>query len=753
MRHSFLLIITAVLFASVGLNSAWAATLKVSLTAVGVSRADLMAAVSLKPDAAADANDRTRSLRVPGEASFDVSLGQWLLSIQAPGYLSTSRSVVVANANETNVHIALVPATKVDGTIKAGKGESAIDALTLSYRFVNLPSEGALEAGTIDCSVSKSGFECHAPTGVLDYNLHAPGRASYYRWGETLVAGKTTHLGPIALVPGASLVGRVIADRAVKLGVTPIEIVLAPRGFAAAGALADRQKLHERRTKANKKGFFQFDGLPPGNYDVRAQSGDLISHSVEVSIVQTFEAELRNPLVLAPRKRLRVSISPPLDPSGNAWTVEFSALNRLANYRSLVKKTQADMAGSWAAPDLVPGEYLINVRQEPQASWFSKIVEVSDDDEILIEVGQTKVSGRVSRAGVPVQAILWFGGDRSSVSVPVRTDSNGDYSAVLPTVENDTWAEIDVVAENPPLRRALHDIKLSTRSDSQEGFLLDIDLPDRGIFGQVTDGASVVEGAQVFLARDDLKRVIDVMSDQNGNYGFDGLEPGGYSVRAIWGDRRSKSVQVDLTESDKGEVVDLRMEDQGELPGRLVSSGRPIGAGRVWALPPDRMAGIVAPTATAVDGTFVLHVPTDATYAALVASAPGFGLSFGRYALPATSVELQITADAAVLEIEARDFEGQRARGLLPVLVHRGTYLPVGLAAAFSGTAEVSQVDGAQKTRVAVEPGEYSVCFARQVAGPNETLLQPEKCATGAAMPGSVLTLSVKAPEASQGAP
>lgn len=753
MRLIYSFAITAILFASADVNSAWATTLKVGVTAVSVSGADLIATVSLKPAAASDATERTRSVRIPGEASFDVQPGQWLLRIDLPGYLSTSRSLIVASGKETTERVALVPSTKVDGTIRLSKGDAAIDVLTLSYRFVALPSEGMLAAETIDCVLKKSEFECLAPSGTLDYNLHARGHASIYRWGETLVAGKTTHLGPITLIRGASLVGRVIPDRGVRIGASPIEVVLAPIGFAAVGALADRQKLHERRTKANAKGFFQFDGLPPGQYQVRAQATNLISHSREISIVDTFEAELRDPLVLAPPKRLGVTISPSVDPSGLPWTVELWALNSLANYRHLVKKTQADVTGAWTATDVVPGEYMINVRREPQASWFSKIVEITDDDEILVDVGLAKVSGRVTRDGEPVQAFLWFGGDRSTVSIPVRTGPDGEYSTVLPTVEDNTWREIDVAADAPPIRRALYDVKLTKAGDSSDTFIFDIDLPARGIFGQVTDKDSAVAGAQVFLARDDLKRTIDVDSRQDGSYAFDGLEPGGYSVRAMLGNRRSKAVHIVLTESDKGQPVDLPLLDLGTVTGRLVSAGRAIGAGRVWAIPPDRYAAAVIPTETSVDGSFSLTVPAEATHAAFVAVAPGFGLSFGDLAMPTSDIELQITSHAATLEVEALDSKAQLSRGLLPIVIHRGTFMPVGLAASLSGTAEVSEAGGVHKTRLAVEPGEYSVCFARQIPSSGETLLQTEKCVAGTAISGAVLTLRVSAPESGHGEP
>jgi hypothetical protein len=244
-----------------------------------------------------------------------------------------------------------------------------------------------------------------------------------------------------------------------------------------------------------------------------------------------------------------------------------------------------------------------------------------------------------------------------------------------------------------------------------------------------------------------LKGVTTQDSREDGSYAFDGLEPGSYSVRAMSGDRRSKSVRVDLTKSDSGKVVDLRLDDPGEITGRLVSVNRGIGAGRVWAIPPDRAATAVWPTETGVDGTFSLSAPAGATHVAIVASAPGFGLSFGDIGLPASGVELQVTADAAILEVEAANFVEQRGRGLLPVVVHRGTFLPLALAGGFSGAAQVTEKEGVLKTRISVEPGEYTVCYARQLSGTGETVLQSEKCASGTAMAGAVLSLRIEAPK------
>jgi len=495
--------------------------------------------------------------------------------------------------------------------------------------------------------------------------------------------------------------------------------------------------------KANDRGAFQFDGVATGKYDVRATAGPLMSQAVDVSIVGTSEAELRAPLVLALPKRLHVTISPALDPAGKPWSVELAAIDTVANYRRTVRTSDADFSGTWTADGIVPGSYWVRVRRGPQASWYLKELDVMEDADVTIDIAQARVSGRVTRAGKSVRGVLWFGGDRSAVSIPVRTETDGTFATVLPNVEHDTWAEVDVVADDPPLRRALFNVRLARKPDVTDEYELNVDLPNRGIFGQVSDGTAPAKDATVYLASDDLQRLVDVQTRADGGYGFDGLEPGGYTVRGVARDRQSKSVHVNLSEGNQVETVDLALEGLGDLRGRVVSAGRPIGGARVWVIPADRGAAAAAPTETSVDGTFTITIPAGARHVALVAAAPGFGLSFGDFGLAANDIELPITPDAAILELNTTDTQEQFDRGLLPVLIHRGTFVPVALAAGVSGTAQTADVGKVRRTTVAVEPGEYALCYARQINAGGETSIQTEPCVTGTALAGTVLNLEV----------
>lgn len=678
----------------------------------------------------------------PGSARIDLAAGTWSLRTDAPGHLPTVRTITVAD--DAHVQIILSPAARVKGIIRRARKSDSIRALTLTYRHVHPPAPGVDGQGEVECAVRQSQFDCLAPAGTIDYNLHARAFASHYRWGEKLVAQKTVDIGAVAFLRGASLVGRVVAGTGIRIGNVPVDVVLRPVGFAGAGEVAERNKLQERRTRVNDRGFFQLDGLTPGKYEVRASSAKLVSPAVDVTIIGTSEAELRAPLVLSPPTNIRVSITPPLDPHGNPWSVELSAVDSVANHRRVVQNTDADFSGTWTGSSLVPGTYWLTVRRGPQASWYFEELEIAEDRELAIDIPAAKVSGRVTRGGEPVEGFLWFGGDRGAVSIPVRTRKDGTFDAVLPRMPDDTWPEIDVVSDDPPLRRALYGVKLEREDSGSDSYDLSIALPNRGVFGQVRKGEQAVAHATVFLASDDLQRMVDLETRPDGGYGFDGLAPGGYTVRAVAGDRRSKSVGIVLSEGDQVQTVDLELLDLGQLTGRLVAAGRPIAAGRVWAVPADRAAAAVTPTETSLDGTFSIPVPAGARHMAIVASAPGFGLSYADTALPLDDVELDITTDAATLDLQVADADTQFGRGLLPVLIHRGTFLPVALAAAFSGTAERSHDENVQRTRFGVEPGEYMLCYARQVDGGGETRIESERCARGIATAGGVLSLKIE---------
>jgi len=142
---------------------------------------------------AAAAKPHSGTISLPGASKLDVPDGAWSLHVDAPGYLSVTR--VIQAMGETSVPVVMAQATKVTGALRHGAGGEEIDALTLTYRYVDPPGDGIEVSGTTECVVRQPRFECTAPIGLTDYNLHARGFASHYGWGEKLTPGRVTDVG------------------------------------------------------------------------------------------------------------------------------------------------------------------------------------------------------------------------------------------------------------------------------------------------------------------------------------------------------------------------------------------------------------------------------------------------------------------------------------------------------------------------------------------------------------------------------
>jgi uncharacterized protein (DUF2141 family) len=690
--------------------------------------------------------DATAATSALGTALLNLPRGVWAISASAKGFVATEK-VLSVDTDNIEVNVALWPAATLAGTIRDSKDARQIDQLTVTYAPSDQNKEPLVPSKTVDCSLVRLSFTCVVPAGTIDYNLHARGFASVFRWGDALTGGATKSLGEVSFVRGASLIGRAIVKSRATASTT-IAVRIAPVGFVATGSSASRGKLARRETRVNAKGFFQFDGLPPGKYEVTAAAPNLVSQKVEVTIVDGREAELREPIMLDMAKKLRVHISPPLDPRGNPWSVELAVTNERANFRRIIATESADLTGYWSSASLAPDTYSLRIRREPQASWYSDEFALSDDAEKWITIREVKVTGKVRIGDKPVHGFVWFGGDRAAVSIPTRTDDDGIYRVTLPSQEGEFWREVDVVADAPPIKRALYDVRLEPSTGGESDYHFDIDLPAQGIFGEVykSDGKAAAN-ASVYAANDSLENAIEGRTGPDGGFGFDGLEPGTYAVRAISGDSRSETARVTVSASNRAEVVRLTLREGREIAGRMTWNDRPIAGGRVWIIQPDRSAVVVTPTPTELDGTFKVAMPPNVAHVCVVAAAPGFGLRFFDQNLPIEFLNLPMSPTAAGLVLGNSNSEEQRAQQRLPILSHNGTFLPVLLVSSFSGVLRTERAGAVERTTIeGVEPGEYSLCYARQVNVNGETQMEAAKCARGMAVGGGTLNLSIDEP-------
>ncbi|MGH9424525.1 MAG: carboxypeptidase regulatory-like domain-containing protein [Thermoanaerobaculia bacterium] len=674
----------------------------------------------------------------PASVTFDLSPGSWRIVAEARDYVRSERVVTVAG-DELTVPLRLVPATAVDGNIRQTRDTAAISSLVITWS-PSLPSaEDAPPAGSDECVVQKGGgFRCTVPAGRIDYNLHARGFASVFRWSEDVpVTG--LHLRDQSFVPGASLVGRVqIVSKSrmrgpVRVMVTPVELGVRFGDEAIRGAAA-----RNRETSISKRGFFQFDGLAPGRYRVSATGPPLVSHATEIDLIGTAEAELRQPLLLGDARRLTVHLSPPADASGRPWLVELASIQEEAQ-RSTIVGTDVAKGGVCEFASLLPGVYRVTVRQGLQAQWHSETIDINRDEDLQITIRAAIVRGTVRLGEHPIRATLWFGGDKSVIRVPIRTNGSGQYVVRVPQLEGDSWPEIDVIAEQPSLRRALSDVKLLPTSEDGI-FRLDIDLPARAIAGQVVDAeGKPVSGVPVNVSSaTNLDRIVNILSDGSGSFAFDGLPAGDYSIHAQDGGRESQVVSISLGERDRVQDVRLVLTEEDRMNVHVTSDfGAVIGA-RVWLMPTNRSATVVAPVVTDINGNAEVQFRRDETQVDIVVAAPVLPFTFFRtVARSDVPLEVALNRAGSVLKL-AWSQKTMPIVGL--ALKHRGAMLPLlfvyqeatGASASRDGETAVLAISSA-------DPGDYAICDARTTTAGS--------CAGGMLATGAQLMLQLRPKE------
>jgi hypothetical protein len=152
---------------------------------------------------------------------------------------------------------------------------------------------------TAVCPVTRAVARCLLPAGQLDVRLGVPGHLPAFLWGVRLAAGASTRVAPYRLEPGSGVGGRVEG----ALSAAAIRLRLDGRAF--------------HQTGVDSRGFFQFRGVEPGSYVLRARADELTAE--RAITVSTDFLELDEPLLLLPPLHLSIRAEPALTPWGEPW--------------------------------------------------------------------------------------------------------------------------------------------------------------------------------------------------------------------------------------------------------------------------------------------------------------------------------------------------------------------------------------------------------------------------------------------------
>ena len=337
--------------------------------------------------------------------------------------------------------------------------------------------------------------------------------------------------------------------------------------------------LSSHTTRSDQNSVYRLKGVPVGAFGLEARgppgsaraSGVIPASgavaSVDVTIFALSEGVITGQVVFP-------------DGSSAANIEVFLALDETAlDAASFLTGTISDQAGSFRFEDLPPGNYLIRALDAGAGLVGEVRLTVSDQDTAnnpafvsVVLAGTGSVAGtvfeRVGADQVPIPGALVAGGTRI-----VTSDDQGRY--LIPTVPLGLQ---QIEAVNPESgARGARQVTILTAGQASEG--IDILLEPLGsVIGRVLDpDGQPVAGQEVQILIEELISITGrtflvrkTVSDTDGSYRFDQLEPRTYSLMAVRGNEvangtaRLSSVLLQV-------VVDLRLvRPTGRVSGRVV---------------------------------------------------------------------------------------------------------------------------------------------------------------------------------------
>ena len=638
-------------------------------------------------------NPIERSIRVPGNNSIDLPEGVWQVAI-ADEELWAPRLYVRA---ADSVAIPVWKAGRIRGTAKS--------VTSLNVAFVPLDAGGP--AGETVCDIDGDAWTCAIPAGQYDLRFSSPQFAPEYRFGLTVPGSRPLTL---QFVAGASLSGRIEAVRNAKVALQDVEVALVPTGGSAQQRYV---------TTSDPKGFFQFKGLLPGEYAIRASRNGLATQQRSVSILAGKAAELNAPLLLDRPKRLTLTLVPPRDPDGQPWRVSLHAYGGRPRSLTTVSEAAATGEGEWTLSRVIAGEYSLQVRRSNGQLWKTEDVIVGDADVALpVTLTGERVIGRITLGDRPLAAKLSFGAERGSTLV---SDSDGRFEGEIPlddraTDERTVFVEADAAEVVRSVRAKLERSESGPRR-------VDIRLPATTLLGRVVhEDRTPAPNVIVTINRDG--ELHQVFSESDGSFQVAGLTPGEYRVLTDTAQGRSDAAAVRVIESTPAEV-ELVLRSHVVARGRVSIGDTPVIQASIYAIPRDtKWAPFMPQTMTTENGRFELRLPPRTSIYDLLVVHPAFDIALSR-----------INGDNVARQVVATQVGGtlvvSSAAPKTLLLRHSGgecwLYWLAALAGA-GGTVESSRI-----VIPRLEPGEYAVCSAKT-----------SECGRGYLPPFGTLTLAVE---------
>lgn len=607
---------------------------------------------------AADGDVVAQEMTVPVVARLELAEGVWELDFASEGLWIEPATVYVT---AEGAHLARQAVRLGRVTVEvAENGLAGTSRATVGFRrSTSEPGEGFVDSRRLPCVAARARagsvrLECPVPEGEHDLRLDVEGFVPRYHW-RVGVGPSPVHLGDWTLLEGASLSGWVeLGDASSPEGV---RLELTPRLEGSSGG--DGRLGEMRKTAlADRRGFFQLFGLPPGSYSLTARKDGFAVAERPVRLVEEREARLLQPLVLQEPASFEVHLDPPVDPIGDApWQVGLYASGSAPGRLEERAAGPAAVDGTWASDTLAPGRYLLRISGDGDREWWKEEIEIAPGSApLFVSIPLLPVTGRVRLGDQPLAARLAFSSQRTA-DVELESDESGRFDGYL---TEEGWWMVDIAASDIDVqqKQKLQVTKVEGRSHAR----IDLRIPDTEVYGQVSarDGTPVVWGFVVAIPEAEPDVTVMKQVEEEGRFSLRGLPEGpirlsaqGRTDLASKEMLRSEQLVVDLQEErDFGELR-IIVERPRQVIGVVTAPFGPVPGAAVTV----ETMGEFHPSRTVstdVEGKFVDDIPAGSASVVVQVRPHGYTAQSFRLPLDSTPMPLSIAADRPSGTLELR---------------------------------------------------------------------------------------------------
>jgi hypothetical protein len=534
--------------------------------------------------------------------------------------------------------VVLYPTGRIEGRLTSAE-KHLLEEVTVGWR--SAPGVASpVPPGEVQCPVEVERFSCEIPAGAVDLKLRAAGHIAHFRWGVEVVRGQSRALGALVLQRGASVLGWVTtAVEGVPLHEIQARLVPQELGRALREGEHRRGETLAQDIAVTERGFFHGAGVSPGRYALVLTHPRLAEERIgPFEVYEDRETEIREIELVAPL-RFEVLVVPPGDPFRAPWTLALARPGLAAGYLDTVAAGPPSAEGRFVAVGLAAGPHQLSITDSRGSIWHNEDVEITAEN-LLHEVTlpYDRLEGRVTMAGEPVTARLYFGGRDHHPQIRIESDREGKFCVFLPRRE--AWFA-DVERLDPPLFTRVEGIRVERQPD-EPWARVEIELPDTSVTGRVVDPEGrPVPGALVTVIneapwREKGRSALPFgfrVEESDGSFLLSGRPPGEWSLKAQIrrgdGLHSADAVTVSVREGEPAGPITLVLRPRQTVQGLVVDPGGRGVPGAWVAASPDRRGPGTAPwTAeeafTDVDGAFRLEIPPGTEIVNLTAFAPGF---------------------------------------------------------------------------------------------------------------------------------